>query len=402
MQTAVRVSASHVMGRRLGSGKGDDMSDESAEPAGSGSPAAGEASPSESTDENPLLNWLAHPFGTGFIATFGVLLALALGLALGSLSTVLIYITLALFVAIGLDPVVKMLERRGIARPWGIAIVFSALAVIIAVTVVFVLPPVINQLVEFAKTVPQAIADIEASDWYMGIVADYGEVIDTAVNQVKDYLSDPNTLWNLGGGVLSFSIGFVNAVSGGLIVVVLSLYSLASLGPMKTAMYQLAPARNRAKLSSLTERITESMGGYLMGMVILASMNAVYATILHAVLGLPFVALMGILALLITFIPLVGPVLYWITATVIALFHDPTTALIFAILYFIYIQIEAYVLTPRVMNRTISIPGSLVVIGALVGGTLLGLLGALVAIPITAGILLILKEVIIPRQDAKT
>ena len=73
--------------------------------------------------------------------------------------------------------------------------------------------------------------------------------------------------------------------------------------------HQLAPARNRAKLSSLTERITESMGGYLMGMVILASMNAVYATILHAVLGLPFVALMGILALLITFIPLVGPVL---------------------------------------------------------------------------------------------
>jgi predicted PurR-regulated permease PerM len=65
-------------------------------------------------------------------------------------------------------------------------------------------------------------------------------------------------------------------------------------------------------------------------------------------------------------------------------------------------QLEAYLLTPRVMNRTISVPGSLVVIGALVGGTLLGLLGALVAIPVTASILLIVKQVIIPRQDAKT
>ena len=88
-------------------------------------------------------------------------------------------------------------------------------------------------------------------------------------------------------------------------------------------------------------------------------------------------------------------------ATVVALFTNPIAALIFAALYLIYMQLEAYVLTPRVMNRAISVPGSLVVIGALVGGTLLGLLGALVAIPITASILLIIKQVLIPRQDAK-
>ena len=77
------------------------------------------------------------------------------------------------------------------------------------------------------------------------------------------------------------------------------------------------------------------------------------------------------------------------------------SALIFAAAYLAYMQVEAYVLTPRVMNRAISIPGSLVVIGALVGGTLLGLLGALVAVPVTASILLIVKQVIIPRQDSK-
>ena len=125
------------------------------------------------------------------------------------------------------------------------------------------------------------------------------------------------------------------------------------------------------------------------------------AFLLHAFLGLPFPALMAVLAFCITLIPLIGSVLYWITATVIALFTGWVPALIFAVIYLVYMQLEAYVLTPRVMNRTISVPGALVVIGAMVGGTLLGLLGALVAIPVTASILLIIKQVFIPRQDAK-
>ena len=92
---------------------------------------------------------------------------------------------------------------------------------------------------------------------------------------------------------------------------------------------------------------------------------------------------------------------FLIFATVLALFTSPLSALIFGILYLIYIQIEAYVITPRVMSKAISIPGSLVVIGALIGGTLLGLIGALVAVPVTASILLIIKQVYIPKQDAK-
>ena len=110
---------------------------------------------------------------------------------------------------------------------------------------------------------------------------------------------------------------------------------------------------------------------------------------------------MAIAAFCITLIPLIGSVCYWIFATVLALFSNPVAALIFGIVYLIYIQLEAYLLTPRVMNKTVSVPGALVVIGALVGGTLFGLLGALVAIPVTASILLIIKQIFIPRQDAK-
>ena len=136
-------------------------------------------------------------------------------------------------------------------------------------------------------------------------------------------------------------------------------------------------------------------------MVILAFCNSMVALALHLILGLPFPGLMAIAAFCITLIPLIGSVCYWIFATFLALFTDPLSALIFAVVYLIYMQLEAYVLTPKVMNKAVSVPGALVVIGALVGGTLLGLLGALVAIPITASILLIIKRIYIPRQDAK-
>jgi predicted PurR-regulated permease PerM len=170
---------------------------------------------------------------------------------------------------------------------------------------------------------------------------------------------------------------------------------------MKVSLTRLAPARNRPKALDLTNQITDSIGGYLVGMVILAFCNSVVAFFLHLFIGLPYPLLMAVVAFLLTLIPLIGSVLYWIVASSIALFSSPQQALIFAILYLIYIQLEAYVLTPRVMNRAVSVPGALVVIGALVGGTLLGLLGALVAIPITASILLIIKQVAIPRQDLK-
>jgi predicted PurR-regulated permease PerM len=154
-------------------------------------------------------------------------------------------------------------------------------------------------------------------------------------------------------------------------------------------------------VSDLTEKITDSIGGYLMGMVILALCNATFVFLMFLFLGLPFPLLLAVTTFCITLIPLVGTVLMWIIASIVALFADPIGALVFAAAYLVYMQLEAYVLTPRIMNRTISIPGALVVIGALVGGTLLGLLGALVAIPVTASLLLILKQVVVPRQDAK-
>jgi predicted PurR-regulated permease PerM len=375
------------------------MTDDSAVPSTHPAPPAPGRSAAPPTPA--VRTALDHPFLLGFTITLGALAAIVLGLALTSLSTVLISIVLAIFVSLGLDPVVRRLERRGVPKTWGIVIVFAVFALVVTAVVVWVLPPAIAQVGEFVGSIPAAISGLQDSGWYRGLEAQLGDVIGAGLDQVKAFLSDPGNLLTLGGGALALGVGVGTAVSGAIVVVVLTLYFLATLSTMKASLYRLVPARGRESFAALTERITDSVGGYLIGMVILAALNAAFATLLHIVLRLPFPALMGLAAFLITVIPLIGPVLYWIVATLIALLTDPVAALVFSLLYLVYMQFEAYLVTPRVMNKTISIPGSLVVIGALVGGTLLGLLGALVAIPVTAAILLIVKHVVVPRQDAK-
>lgn len=348
------------------------------------------------------LDALGHPFGFGFILTLGALTAILLGSALTSLSTVLMYIVLALFLALALDPAVRVMERRGLARPWGITITLLAFLLVIAGVLWLIVPTVVQQISYFVQSIPGMVDDFMGSDLFARLESTFGEGLSTLTTQAESFLTDPNSLATIGGGALQAGMGIANGLSGALIVLVLALYFLASLRSMKQAFYRLAPARNRSGIADLTEEITESVGAYLAGMVVLALANAVVVFVLHVTLGLAFPALMAVTAFCITIIPLVGTVLFWVIGSFFAFFVDPTSALIFAIAYLIYMQVEAYVLTPRVMSRAISIPGALVVIGALVGGTLLGLIGALVAIPVTAAILLIIRRVLVPRQDAKT
>ncbi|MDX2376277.1 AI-2E family transporter [Microbacterium sp. LRZ72] len=353
--------------------------------------------------ERPRPVWarLDNPFVLGLTLTLGGLAALVIGLAVSNLATVIVYIVMALFAALGLEPIVEWLMRHHVKRGWAIVIVFFAFAVVLLAVLWTIIPVVVTQIAQFVRDIPGLISSVEQADWFLYLQGLFGDTLTDLLNHLETFLSDPGNIAAIGGGALQFGIGIVTVISGAVITLVLTLYFLASLPSMKRSFYRMVPARNRDGLQSMTEQITSSIGGYLIGMVVLAFSNAVIATVLHIVLGLPFPALMGVIAFLITLIPLIGSVLFWVTASVLALFTDPITALIFAAAYLVYMQIEAYVLTPKVMNRTIEIPGALVVIGALVGGTLLGLVGALVAIPVSASILLIIKQVWVPRQDAK-
>lgn len=343
---------------------------------------------------------LNHPFVVGFFLTLGGLVAFALGAAASSLVTVWIYVAFAMFAALGLDPLVHRLQDRGMARAWAITVVYFVFALVLIAIIWLIVPTVVTQIAQFIRDLPGMVTAFQRSDLFAWLSAQFGDQVPDLLAEVQRFLTDPANLAAIGGGVLSIGVTIGSSISGIIIIIVLSLYFLASLPQIKKAFYRLWPARARAITAELTEQITSSVGGYLGGMVVLAFFNALVAFLLYLFLNLPFPALMAVVAFSITLIPLVGSVVFWGIGSLVALISSPVGALIFAIAYLVYMQLEAYVLTPKVMNKAISVPGSLVVIGALVGGTLMGLLGALVAIPVTASILLIIQKVFIPRQDA--
>lgn len=341
------------------------------------------------------------PFAFGFLVALGGLAAILLALTLSNLSTVLIYIAFAMFAALGLDPAVRFLERRGLSRGVSVLAVILGLVVVLALILWMIIPVVVEQVTLFVKSVPHLITDFMHSDVYAFLEKQFGDQFQQLVEDAQKFLTDGKTWQAVGGGALQVGSSIATGISGFIVVLVLTLYFVAGLPTIKTALLRFAPARDRERARGITDQITDSVGGYVQGMVILAFANAIVALVLYLALGLPFPPLMATVAFLVTLIPLVGSVLFWAIGSVIALFADPWHALIFAAVYLVYMQVEAYFLTPRVMNKAVAVPGALVVIGALAGGTLLGLLGALVAVPVTASILIIINQVWLPRQDAR-
>jgi predicted PurR-regulated permease PerM len=191
------------------------------------------------------------------------------------------------------------------------------------------------------------------------------------------------------------------------VIFILTLYFVSSLGSIKRGLYQLVPASKRPGFIDIAEQITEAVGKYVMGQGALGLANGIlsflFLQLIFPLFGIPidYAILLAFIALLGSLIPLVGTISAAVVITLgVWAFNGYPSVLVVGIYYLVYMQVEAYVISPRIMRQAVQVPGVVVVIAALAGGTLLGVLGALVAIPIAASILLIIKQVVIPRQNA--
>jgi predicted PurR-regulated permease PerM len=224
-------------------------------------------------------------------------------------------------------------------------------------------------------------------------------VVTRLQEQLKGKLSDGQVWTDVFGGVLGAGRAAVSGIFSAFTVLVLTLYLTASLPTVKEVCYRAVPASRRDRVRTLGDEITRRVGGYVIGQIAVASTNAICTYILLRILGLPYPEALAVLVGFLGLIPMVGATLGAIVVVLVALFSSVTTAVVAAIYYVIYQQLENYVIAPRVMKRTIAVPGAVTVIAALAGGTLLGVIGALMAIPTAAGLILIYQEVLVPRQE---
>ncbi|MET4157863.1 AI-2E family transporter [Agromyces sp. PvR057] len=350
---------------------------------------------------------IQNAFRIGLAGTLGVGVGIVILSSIASLSTVLTYVGAALFLALGLEPAIGWLERRGLPRWASILIVMTGVGLLLAALVLAVVPIVVDQVSQLVEEIP-AIADrVQSQDWLEELSEQFPQVpirdiTDQVTSAITDFFTNPEKLSELAGGVLQVAIALGAGIFALVIVFILTLYFSASLSAMKHTAYQLVPASRRARFADLTEQITQSVGRYVLGQAGLAACNGVASFIFLSIIQAPFPAVLAFLAFIFSLVPLVGTLSASVIIVLVCLIPglgSPLTALVAAIYYLVYMQVEAYVLSPRIMNRAVKVPGALVVIAALAGGTLLGLLGALVAIPVAASFLLIIKQVVIPRQN---
>ena len=339
-----------------------------------------------------------HPLYVGFMGTVGVGVALLVYWIGSNTTQLLLWIVAALFIALGLDPVVRWLETKKFPRAAGIVVAVSTLALAVAAFFATLIPTIVQQVTEIVEEAPRWVTDFINSDFFRSIDNQYG-VRERITQELEKFVNNPEAMGGIFGGVVGFGSTVANGLFGALIVLVLSLYFLAALPAMKKWGYRLAPRSRRTRVEALSEEITGSVGNYVIGQAVVALVNATFAFIVMTIVGVPFAVLLAFVVALLAFIPLVGGLIAGVIVTLIALTAGWQTAVAYAVCYFAYLQFEAYFISPRIMQKAVAVPGAVAVISVIAGGSLLGVLGALIAIPTAAAIMLLVKEIFIVRQD---
>lgn len=335
------------------------------------------------------------PFWVGLMGALGVGVAFALAWSIVTARQILLLIVLALFIAIGLEPLVALLHRHRVPRPLAVALVSLATLGVFAGFLALAIPPLVDEVNKLIKAAPHYLQTLNDRSSFLGHLNKHYHL----VSHLKSALSNGG-LSSITSGVLGAGELVVGVITGVLIVIVLTIYFLADMPRVTKTMYRLAPRSRRARAGLLIDEVFARVGGYVLGNVITSLIAGVGTLIWLEIWGIPYPLLLAAFVALMDLIPIVGSTVAGIVVSVVALTVSWPIALGTAAFYIVYRNLEDYLITPRVMNRTVQVSGLVTVIAVLIGGALLGIIGALIAIPIAAAIKLLVEEVSYPRLDA--
>jgi predicted PurR-regulated permease PerM len=341
-----------------------------------------------------------HPFYFGFIGTVGALSAFVLLRALASASQVFVLILIALFLATGLNPAVEAIRRRGTSRGTAVAIIFVAVLGFVGLFLAVVVPPLVTQSAHLINTAPSLLQGLKDNPTIATLNENYA-VIDAIQKKLTSVTSDGTLLISAFGGVIGVGKTVLSGTFTGLTILVLTLYFITSLPQATEIALKLVPASRRPRVALLTDAVISRVGAFVGSQILVSFLASAFMTLLALVLGLPSPIAIGILIFICGLVPLIGHFLGCGIFTIIAATQTVTTGIIAFVLYVVYVQVENYVVTPKIMKRTLAVPGAVTIISALIGTSLLGLVGGLLAVPVAASVILILEEVVFPRAEER-
>ncbi|GAA2717026.1 AI-2E family transporter [Streptomyces luteosporeus] len=340
-----------------------------------------------------------RPTASWFTAGFGV----GLGLTLAStalqtvlhISDLLTLLLLALFVAISLEPVVAWLAGRRLGRGRAVAVVVLGMLAAVAGFLALVIPPVSREVAALVDAVPKWLQELHDHHSTLGRLEDRYHLIARAREQI-----------GAGGGaaVLGGLLGaghvVLSTVTGTVLVVVLTVYFMAGMAQLKRFAYRFVPQTRRAAVVGLTEEILWRVGRYMLGNVVTSAIAGLATFLWCIVLDVPYAAALGVLVALLDMVPVVGSTIGGVVVSLVALSVSFPVALGTAGFYIGFRLAEDYLIMPKAMSYALALPPLVTVVAVVIGGALLGVVGALIALPVAAGIAIVLEEAAFPRIDA--
>lgn len=337
------------------------------------------------------------PFYIGFVGAVGALLAFWIGQQIVAVGSVLVLVLVAIFLAAGLNPSVEFFMRRGIKRPLAVVLVILLVLAAIVLFVIAIVPVISDQVTALTDQVPRWFHELQNNSTFQHFNQKYH-----VLEHIQEMLKSGSLAKNVFGGVVGIGLAVLSGILNAFVVVVLTLYFLASLPTIKRAIYQLAPASRRERVTFLGDQILSNVGSYVSGAFVVALCAGVSTLVFLFAVGMgQYAVALAFVVMILDVIPMIGATLGAIIVILIGFATSPTTGLACIIFYIVYQQFENYVIYPRVMSRSVDIPGSLIVVAALIGAGLLGVIGALLAIPAAASALLLTREVFVRRQDSR-
>jgi predicted PurR-regulated permease PerM len=309
------------------------------------------------------------------------------------------WIVLATFVAIAASGPVNLLSRK-LPRGVAIAIVYVGIVFIPIAIGAILVPPVVEQSVNLANNLPQYAQDLNDAFDKNPTLQEANKKYDITTKLESAAETLVSRLGDAAGALVSIGAGLVSSIFALITILVLSIFMIGRGRAWRDAVLEYRPAHQAERMRRATDKIADAVGSYVGGALAQATVAGVTAWIMLTILGVPSPLALALIIALLDLIPLVGATLGAVVVGVVTLFVDfPTTTIIWAIFAIAYQQFENYVVQPRIQSRAVALDPFLVVVAALFGGALLGVVGALLAIPTAAAIQIAVREWLEYRRE---
>jgi predicted PurR-regulated permease PerM len=312
--------------------------------------------------------------------------------------SVIVYVLIAIFLTLAINPLVALLMRRGL-HSRGLASATACLLVLVGIAAIgyAFIPTLIDNVNNFVDAAPGYVHDLTHGRGRLGFLETKYHVVERLEHYVKH--GGAKKVLGLSGAAISVTKGVLNFIIGSVTVAFLTFFMLLEGPDWMERLYGLLPPESQPRWRAVGHGIYRQVGGYVTGNLAISLIAGSLVTFVLLLLGVPFAVALGLLVGLLDLIPLVGATLAAVIVVGVAFLHSVPAGIVMIVFFVVYQQFENHVLQPLVYNRTVSLSPLAILVSVLVGAELAGVLGALAAIPVAGAIQVLIVDFLRARRE---